>query len=200
MTKETDNESFVREVQAWLGVKVDGWGGSGTAKAFRDKTGAAAPTDTGARIPDSYWPLLSKIESGDRPYVKAATSSASGLYQFVRGTWMAEGGRWGSDMSKAFGGLTPPVSEQLTRAKSFTQRNADFLNAQGIPVNAASLYASHFLGVGTAAKALQGALTDRIDAHVDDAAIRANPTILGGGKTVKDFIDWLARKTGVRVK
>jgi hypothetical protein len=46
-------------------------------------------------MPDDYWPLLAQIESGGRPYIKARTSSGSGLYQFVRSTWQGEGGTWG---------------------------------------------------------------------------------------------------------
>lgn len=41
MTKETDNEALVREVQTWLGVKSDGWGGATTLAAFRGRIGAA---------------------------------------------------------------------------------------------------------------------------------------------------------------
>lgn len=191
MTREQANEAFVRAFQASKGITVDGWAGKDTYAAAGLSQGA-----TGAIIPDDYWPMLSKIESGDRPYIKASTSSASGLYQFIRSTWLAEGGSWGSDSSKAFGGMTPSPEEQLKRAKSFTQKNADALVKAGIPVNRASLYAAHFLGVGTAIKALEGGVKDRIDAHVGEAAIKANPSILGGGKTVADFLTWLHKKTG----
>lgn len=191
MTKASDNEAFVRAAQAAKDLKVDGWAGDKTWAAWGLSEGATGPV-----IPDDYWPMLSKIESGDRPYIKASTSSASGLYQFIRSTWLGEGGSWGSDMSKAFGGLTPSVSEQLQRAKSFTQKNANALSKAGIPVNRASLYAAHFLGVGTAIKALEGGVNDRIDAHVGKAAIDANPSILGGGKTVANFLTWLHKKTG----
>lgn len=146
-------------------------------------------------IPDDYWPMLSKIESGDRPYVKAGTSSASGLYQFIRSTWKAEGGQWGPDMSLAFGGLKPSVEEQLQRARSFTEKNAKVLRAKGIPTNKASLYAAHFLGVGMAARII-GADTDaRADLIAGTAATNANPSILKG-KTVGQFLSWLHKKTG----
>lgn len=191
MTREQANEAFVRAFQASKGITADGWAGKDTYAAAGLSQGA-----TGTTIPDDYWPMLSKIESGDRPYIKASTSSASGLYQFIRSTWLAEGGSWGSDLSKAFGGMTPSPEEQLKRAKSFTQKNADALAKAGIPVNRASLYAAHFLGVGTAIKALEGGVKDRIDAHVGDPAINANPSILGGGKTVADFLTWLHKKTG----
>ena len=150
---------------------------------------------TNAAIPDDYWPMLSKIESGDLPYIKAATSSASGLYQFIRATWVGEGGSWGSNMNLAFGGLKPPVSEQLARAKTFTEKNAAALRAKGIPINKASLYAAHFFGAGTAAKVIAADKDDRADLIAGEAATKANPSILKG-KTVGQFLTWLHGKTG----
>lgn len=146
-------------------------------------------------IPDDYWPMLSKIESNDRPYIKAATSSASGLYQFIRATWIGEGGKWGNDMGQAFGGLRPPVSEQLARAKTFTEKNAAALRAKGIPINKASLYAAHFFGAGMAAKVIGADVNARADLIAGEAATKANPSILRG-KTVGQFLTWLHGKTG----
>ncbi len=146
-------------------------------------------------IPDDYWPMLSKIESGDRPYVKASSSSASGLYQFIRATWQGEGGKWGPNMDLAFGGLKPPVEEQLARAKTFTEKNAAALRAKGIPINKASLYAAHFFGAGTAAKVIAADVNARADTIAGEAATKANPSILKG-KTVGQFLTWLHGKTG----
>jgi hypothetical protein len=159
------------------------------------KAPAAAPASSAAAIPDDYWPMLSRIESGDRPFVKAATSSASGLYQFIKSTWEGEGGRWGSNMALAFGGLKPSVEEQLQRARTFTEKNAAVLRKQGIPVNKASLYAAHFFGAGTAAKVLKAELGARADVLAGAAATNANPSILRN-KTVGQFLSWLHRKTG----
>lgn len=166
------------------------------ADAFKlPRIAAVAPTPAQNAIPDDYWPMLSKIESGDRPYIKAGTSSASGLYQFIRATWLGEGGKWGGDMSQAFGGLKPPVEEQLQRARSFTQKNADYLTRQGIPVNKASLYAAHFFGPQTAAKVIGAEVSARADLIAGKAATDANPSILRG-KTVGEFLTWLHKKTG----
>lgn len=153
--------------------------------------GTAAP----GSIPDDYWPMLSKIESGDRPYIKAGTSSASGLYQFIRATWLGEGGRWGADMTQAFGGLKPPVEEQLARAKTFTEKNAAYLRRQSIPINKASLYAAHFFGAGMAAKVIASDVKARADLIAGPSATKANPSILRG-KTVGEFLSWLHKKTG----
>ena len=197
MTKEADNEKFVREYQRRHGLRVDGWAGEKTlATLTRSDDVYKNPPKTNTSIPDSYWPMLSKIESNDRPYVKASTSSASGLYQFIKSTWIEEGGAWGDNPSLAFGGLKPSEAEQLQRAKTFTEKNAKALQAAGIGLNRASLYAAHFLGVGTAIKAINGDVNKPVANYVSDAAVRANPSILGGGKTVGDFLTWLHRKTG----
>lgn len=146
-------------------------------------------------IPDDYWPMLSKIESDDRPYVKAASSSGSGLYQFLKATWIGEGGKWGSDMRLAFGGLKPSADEQLARAKTFTEKNAASLRGKKIAINKASLYAAHFFGAGTAAKVIAADVDARADEIAGEAATKANPSILKN-KTVGQFLTWLHGKTG----
>lgn len=179
-----------QDIQRHVGVTPDGVPGPATAAAL-----AKALSLPGHDVPDDYWPMLSRIESGDRPYVKAASSSASGLYQFIRATWIAEGGSWGSDMAQAFGGLRPTPDEQLARAMTFTGKNAAFLRGRGIPINKASLYAAHFLGAGTAAKVIEADVGARADLLAGEAATSANPTILRG-KTVGQFLSWLHGKTG----
>lgn len=147
-------------------------------------------------IPDSYWPLLAKIESGDNPTAKAATSSASGLYQLLRSVWLGEGGQWGSDSTKAFGGLTPSRDEQTARAKTMTAKNVAYLTGAKVRINNATLYAAHFLGVGTATRVLAASDSARADLLAGGAATAANPSILNR-KTVGEFKAWLKAKTGV---
>jgi hypothetical protein len=196
----------IRKLQVRLKVMPDGAVGAQTVGAMEaaldelDKLRppqrpTLTPAYAKSSIPDDYWPMLSKIESNDRPYVKAASSSASGLYQFIRSTWIGEGGRWGPDMSKAFGGLTPSVEEQLQRAQTFTEKNAAALRRANIPINKASLYAAHFFGAGTAIRVIQADVNARADLIAGKAATDANPSILRG-KTVGQFLTWLHRKTG----
>lgn len=146
-------------------------------------------------IPADYWPLLATIESANRPYIKAPTSSGSGLYQFLKSTWIGEGGQWGGNPALAFGGLKPSPEEQTQRAKTFTAKNVAILKAKGIPINKASLYAAHFFGAGMAAQVIKADMTARADLIAGDAATKANPSILKG-KTVGQFLTWLHGKTG----
>lgn len=180
------------DIQRHVGVPDDDIPGPQTRDAIAKALGLV---EQPSEIPDDYWPMLSKIESGDRPYIKASTSSASGLYQFIRATWRGEGGQWGDDMSQAFGGLRPPVEEQLARAKSFTAKNAAYLKGRGIPINKASLYAAHFFGPVTAAAVIGADVNARADVIAGPAATKANPSILRG-KTVGQFLTWLHKKTG----
>lgn len=174
---------------------VDGVWGRRTEAALDEALGLDVAPASSNEAPADYWPMLSRIESGDRPYVKAATSSASGLYQFIRSTWIGEGGKWGSAPSLAFGGLKPSPEEQLARVETFTAKNVSYLKAQGIPINKASLYAAHFFGAGTAAKIIGADVNARADLIAGEAATKANPSILRG-KTVGQFLTWLHGKTG----
>lgn len=195
MTVITDDE-FVRLFQDRAGLKVDGWAGLETVAALDAVYPPRVPAAVDSEIPDDYWPMLSKIESNDRPYIQAESSSASGLYQFIKATWIGEGGSWGPTTRPAFGGLRPTVEEQLARAKTFTAKNAAYLKQRGIPINKASLYASHFFGPVTAAKVIGADVDARADHLAGDAATSANPSILRG-KTVGQFLTWLKGKTGV---
>lgn len=192
------DDAFVRLFQTTFGLTSDGFAGNDTVAKLRELAGLAGvvveavPTAT---IPDDYWPMLSKIESADRPYIQAPSSSASGLYQFIRSTWIGEGGTWGPTLRPAFGGLKPSVEEQLARAKTFTAKNAAHLKRNGIPINKASLYAAHFFGPIVAAQVIGADVNARADLIAGDGATNANPSILKG-KTVGQFIAWLHAKTG----
>lgn len=197
MTIMSDDD-FVRLFQRTFGLKEDGWAGREVEAKLRELAalaGVAVPMAPASEIPDDYWPMLSRIESADRPYVQAKSSSASGLYQFIRSTWIGEGGAWGPTLRPAFGGLKPSPAEQLARAKTFTAKNAAVLKAAGIPINKASLYAAHFFGAGMAAKVIGADVKARADLIAGPAATKANPSILKG-KTVGQFLAWLEKKTG----
>lgn len=196
-----DDDAFVRLFQGEHGLTDDGWAGPDTlAKLDALRPPRIAPADASG-VPDDYFAMLARIESGDRPYIQAATSSASGLYQFIYSTWVGEGGAWGTDakgkpiMRPAFGGLKPSPAEQLRRARSLAAKDAAYLRSKGVPINRATLYAAHFLGRLTAGAILAAADGARADLIAGPAATKANPSILKD-KTVLQFLGWLERKTG----
>jgi hypothetical protein len=189
------DDTFVRLFQERFGLDVDGWAGADTIAMLDSLKPPKVTAADAAGIPDSYWPMLSRIESSDKPYAQAPTSSASGLYQFIRSSWVGEGGAWGPTLRPAFGGLKPSPEEQLARARTFTSKNAAYLRSRGVPINRATLYAAHFLGAVTAGSILAAGKEERADLLAGKAATAANPSILKD-KTVGDFIDWLKTKTG----
>jgi peptidoglycan hydrolase-like protein with peptidoglycan-binding domain len=198
MTDILSDDDFVRLFQQRAGLGVDGAAGRDTLAALDaafPTTQATTDTRDTSGLPDDYWPLLAKIESAGRPYVKAATSSGSGLYQFLKATWIGEGGSWGNNPALAFGGLQPSTDEQTQRAKTFTAKNAAYLRSKGIPINKASLYAAHFFGPVTAAEVIGADVKARADAIAGPAATKANRSILEN-KTVGEFLTWLHGKTG----
>lgn len=200
------DDDFVRLFQRLHGLTDDGWAGKDTLAMLyvtAPKQPEPAPTVLD-EVPQTYWPMLSKIESNDQIDAQAPTSSASGLYQFIKSSWIGEGGAWGPTLRPAFGGLKPSAEEQLRRVKTFTAKNADYLKKQNIPINRASLYAAHFFGMVTAARVIGADVKADAAAIAGSAATKANPSILtrkkpGGGTrgaTVGEFLSWLEKKTG----
>ena len=116
-----------------------------------------------------------KVESGLNAQAKAGTSSASGLFQFTRDTWLKVVEQHGDSMglsneaASLRGGAAsasdrqrildmrnnPEVSARM--AAHYAIDNAKALQAQGHPVSGPTdLYLAHFLGSGGASKFLQG--------------------------------------------
>lgn len=138
-----------------------------------------------AKAEQDYYKLISKIESNDNPKAKAKTSSASGRFQFIRKTWEGLGYPW----SEVFNDRL-----QWEAIERFTQQNAQQLIKAGCAINSATLYGAHFLGVAGFLRVMRGVPTSPIETVTTAAQRKANPTILKG--TIRDFTDWLKRKTG----
>ncbi|OHC95542.1 MAG: hypothetical protein A2792_03360 [Sphingomonadales bacterium RIFCSPHIGHO2_01_FULL_65_20] len=156
----------------------------------------SVPSSRGARFDmDRYLARNAQIESSNNPYAKAKTSSASGLFQFTKATWIAEGGQWGNDPNKPFGGLKPSVEEQRARARSLTEKNAAAVRSVGAPLTDGNLYLAHFLGQGGAKSVLRAPPNTPVSEVLSADQINANPSILKG-KTVGDVIAWAAQKMG----
>lgn len=134
---------------------------------------------------DKFAALCSKIESNDNPNAKAKTSSASGRFQFIKGTWEGLGYAWKDVFNDK---LQYAAFEKLSNENAYTLSNA------GCAVNFATLYGAHFLGVAGLLRVMRASRSAKIETVTNAAQRKANPTILKG--TVGDFCDWLERKTG----
>ncbi|MBD8677838.1 lytic transglycosylase domain-containing protein [Sphingomonas sp. CFBP 13720] len=148
-----------------------------------------------------------QVESGLRSNARAATSSASGLYQFVEQSWLgvvkAHGGEhgmaWAADSIRQGSNGRYHVADGATRQAILNLRNdpqaASLMAAEHAADNKASLegslgreatgtdlYMAHFLGLGGARQFLSAmdASPDRSGAAMFPAAARANRGIFFG--------------------
>jgi hypothetical protein len=123
----------------------------------------------------SYLLNQAKLESGLNPDAKAKTSSASGLYQFTRGTWLglirSYGDQYGlssqaqslrqnnlaqQDVNSLLALRNDPELA-TTMAAHFASDNAKSLSASGFDkIGPTELYLAHFLGAGGAKTFLEG--------------------------------------------
>lgn len=99
---------------------------------------------------------MASIESGFRATVKAGTSSATGLYQFISSTW--------NDMVKRFGpkyGIAPgtpatdPRANALMGAEFLKENSEKLQRGLGRAPTDTDLYMAHFLGPAGAIKFLK---------------------------------------------
>jgi hypothetical protein len=186
----------------WLSQQQDGGG----VYAPIDLSAVLTPDFPVAGPPDgssgtnAYLDSLSAAEdpSGD-PYAKNPEpgQTASGLFQFTKGTWTSLGGDWGDDPTKAFGGLTPSVAEQYAMAAKLTAGNASILDNIGVDVSNATLYATHILGGTTAVKTLPSILASDpatpLTTFLPSHTVAVNPAL---GKTVGSFLSYVTSKVG----
>jgi hypothetical protein len=145
-------------------------------------------------IPSNYYDILAQIESGGNPNAKSPSSSASGEFQLTKATAISLGLPWGTDPSQPFGGASVSLDAQLAAIQDLTQRNAVGLSNNGIPINNASLYAAHFLGVGGATQVLSSDPSSSLSSILPASVLNANPFLKG--MNVGDFNSWLGSKTG----
>lgn len=133
-------------------------------------------------VSPTYLVNLAKKESAMDPNAKAATSSASGLFQFITSTALA------------YGLLNPfdPVSASDAAAR-FTLNNLHYLtDHMGRSPDDGELYIAHFLGAGGAAKLLASPSSANAYA-LFPAPAKANPSIFGTAAAPKTVAQVIAR-------
>lgn len=120
-------------------------GGGGSA--------AASPAAGGAPVASGgdYFSTMAQKESGGNPNARNP-SGATGLYQFMPGTWRGLMEK-NPNLGLTYEGITDPQQQQVAM-RQFTQDNAAVLSKAGVPVNNATLALAHQQGAGGAIKLL----------------------------------------------
>jgi hypothetical protein len=128
--------------------------GDGSWAALKDLiTGAAKMVG----VDPGLLGTMAAVESGFKTNAKAGTSSASGLFQFITGTWndlvRKAGGKYGVTAGAS---RTDPKANAVMGAV-YTKQNIDTLKqGLGRMPTAGEVYGAHFLGAGTALKLFKG--------------------------------------------
>lgn len=180
--------------QAWESAKSFLSGGETVADIIK-KASQRTGVDFGTMM------AFAKQESGFNPNAKAKSSSASGLFQFIGSTWKTMVSKYGKTFGIGEKDIMDPLSN-ATMGALYIKENSSFLRKNGIPVNGTTLYASHFLGPGGAAKLFAADPNADASKVLPDAA-GSNPGIFkkkdGGSKTIAEVQQTLFDKVGKNV-
>jgi len=149
-----------------------------------------------------YVDRVISVESGGNTNAKNPDSSATGLGQFIESTWLdlfrryypAEAANLGREGILA---LRTDAAISKNLIEKYARENAAVLQKAGVSVDEAALQLSHFLGARDAAKVLSAAPGTPLAGLITPASIAANPTILGGGRTVDDAIAYAQKRAGM---
>ena len=158
------------------------------------------------KVDPTYLMALADKESAFQPQVKASTSSARGLYQFIDRTWLDVVRRFGAahglatEAAAVYGDKDKPIVDDLAlRARILEMRNDPYLSAVmaaemlkadadeiglkvGRTLTTTEMYLTHFLGLEDAARfiALREEKTPPAASEIFPAAARANVAIFYG--------------------
>jgi len=187
-------------------------------------TNAIAMASRRTGVDFSYLLGQAKIESSLNPTARAATSSATGLYQFIDQSWLAVidkhgseyGLGWASNAIQQSGGryyvADPQLRQQIldlrkhpetasVMAAEHAADNKAFLESKlGREAEPVDLYLAHFLGVGGASKFLSvhDRAPDASAASLFPSAARANHSIFydkqGNARSFAEIRDRFASK------
>ncbi len=90
-----------------------------------------------------------QAESNFDPNARANSSSASGLFQFVRKTWAGMVSKYGRKYDIGMGDIMNPRANAIMGALLLKQ-NQDYLARHGVAPNAGNTYLAHFMGAAGA--------------------------------------------------
>ena len=143
---------------------------------------------------------MAHIESGFRSKVSASTSSASGLYQFINGTWRdmlaKNGAKYGLSQSTPKG----DARANALMGAEYLKENAAVIRSMGVKVTDELLYAAHFAGAGGVKQIIRGLKNNPESIAANDmrAQAKANHSVYynknGSAKTYQELYNELGRR------
>lgn len=138
-----------------------------------------------------------QVESGGRADAKNPLSSATGLGQFIDGTWLRMMRVYRPDLTAQLSRAElldlrrdPEMSREMVR--NLAREGADFLRARGHTITAGRLYLAHFLGMEGAHTALSASPETALLSLFGASVIRANPFL--EGRDAGYVVEWAERK------
>lgn len=170
--------------------------GDGSWDAHKDTIVAAAMM---AGVDPGIMAAKAGLESSFRSKVKAGTSTATGLYQFIEGTWNEMLAKYGAKY-----GINPNTPRSDPRANALMA--AEYLKENGNSLQRhverdltdTDYYAAHFLGAGGARRLLT-AVPSASAVAIFPSEARANPDIFysgGRARTIAEVYSELDRRMG----
>lgn len=160
-----------------------------------------ASTQTG--IPLDTLVKFAHVESGFRTEVKAGTSSAKGLFQFVGGTWKEMIAKYSKQYNIDPKTDVSDPSANAIMGAVYLKTNMDRLKKNNLPVSEQNLYLLHFLGPGGGVAFIKRVLKtpDALAATIFPKAARANESIFynkdNTSKTLNAVYAWASEKMSV---
>lgn len=163
----------------------------------------ASPSPGGEFEPAALKAAIRGPESGGNDgATNRMGSSASGRYQFAKGTFKSYyrrvygGGAAAADAAWRNQRFDGDVQERLMDA--LIADNAASLRRIGVPRTTGNMYVMHVLGSGDGPKILQAAPDTPAARILSAEVIRGNPTYFGGGKSASEAIAAIHRAVGGR--
>lgn len=144
-------------------------------------------------------------ESGGNVNAKNPNSTATGLGQFIESTWLK---LFKKHFPTEAAGMTDSAilalrtngEKSKALIEAYGRENAALLQSAGVSINSAAdeykLQLAHFLGPQGAINVLKAAPGTLASSVLSPGAVKANPTILGGGRTVDDVIAYGQKRAG----
>lgn len=172
--------------------------GPAPASGVSAEQGAVA----GFSRPDLKSRIRGPESGGNDRAVNQAGSSASGRYQFVKGTfknyYRKVFGGSEADAERAWGSKRFDVATQEALMDRLIDDNAAVLRRIGRAVNNGNLYVMHVLGGGDGPKLLRASAEAPVSQILSAEVIAGNPTYFGGGKSASEAIAIIHGKVGNR--